>query len=213
MKTNWTLLILTGVLAFVAGHLALRAPDLKRVELKDNVAPPEHLEHLSFGFHEVVADLFWIRALQDFGYCESQVAENRCRGESWLYQMLDTITNLSPKYRIVHATGPLALSVIISDIEGASKLFDKAVAEYPKDWPILYRAAYHAILEEKNNEKGAELVRRAAQNGGPTWFYSLAAHLYSEAGQRLMIKSMLQDLEQQKIEPEILERVRKRLEP
>ena len=190
---------------------SVSSKEVQRRELFDNVSPPEHLEHMSFGFHEVLADVLWVRALQDFGYCETQIAQNRCKGESWLYHMLDTITNLSPQFRIVHAVGPLGLSVIISDIEGATKLFDKAVMVFPKDWPILYRAAYHAILEEKNPAKAADLVRRAAENGAPEWLYSLAAHLYTEAGQKTLVEGMLRDLEQQNIDPAILERVRSRL--
>lgn len=148
------------------------------------VAPPQNLRHLHFGFNEVMADLFWLRAIQDFDYCENQLAQNLCAGKGWLFRTLDLVTDLSPQFRMPLATGPLALSVIISDIEGASLLFDKAVKRFPQDWKIAYRASYHALYEEKNETKAAALLLQAGQHGAPQWVYSLAARLYSENGRR-----------------------------
>lgn len=175
------------------------------------IAPPPHLEFFHFGYNEVIADSLWVRAIQDFDYCESQIAQNLCVGNSWLFQMLDSITNLSPHFRVVYATGTLTLSVLISDIEGASKLFDKAVRAFPTDGPILYRAAYHALYEEKNNEKAADLAVRAAQYGGPAWLYSLATRLYTEAGQKELGERLYQDLKAKGEDESLLKRMRDKL--
>lgn len=177
---------------------------------KNLTAPPKTLVHFHFGFNEVMADAFWLRAVQDFDYCENQLAQNLCQGQGWLYQILDVTSDLSPKFRMPLAAGSLALSIVISDIEGASKLFNKAVERFPKDWPILYRAAYHALYEEKNNEKAAKLLIRAGQNGAPPWTFSLAAKLYTEAGQRELAEKILQDGEG--LPEEIRERIRQKLQ-
>lgn len=174
------------------------------------IAPPPHMEYFSFGFHEVVADSLWIRAIQDFDYCENEVAKNICRGNSWLYHMLDTVTTLSPHFRMPFATGGVALSVIITDVEGASKIFDKAVMAFPKDWPILYRAAYHALLEEKDKEKAARLLVMSAQAGGGEWFYSLAQRLYLDEGQRELAMRLYEDLRAQGFDDSLLERMKSR---
>lgn len=169
-------------------------------------APPKNLVHLSFGFSEVMADSFWLRSIQDFDYCENQIEKHLCSGQGWLFQILDVTTDLSPKFRMPLAAGPLALSIIISDIEGASKLFDKAALRFPKDWPILYRAAYHSLYEEKNNSKAAGLLIRAAQNGAPQWAYSLAARLYTEDGKRELAERILS--ENEGIPKELQDRIR-----
>ncbi|MEK6775216.1 MAG: hypothetical protein AABY64_14845 [Bdellovibrionota bacterium] len=174
--------------------------------------PPPHITHFTFGFAEQMADQFWVRVIQDFDYCEQKIAENTCRNQGWLYQMLDLITDLSPNFRMPHATGPLALTVIISDIEGASKLFDKAVKNFPKDWPILYRAAYQALSEEKNKEKAADLLYRAAKYGAPSWAYTLAGRLYSEAGAQELGERIYQEIDQDPNMKDIAKRLRGRLD-
>ncbi len=174
--------------------------------------PPPQIVHFTFGFSEQIADQFWLRSIQDFDYCEQQIAENTCRNQSWLYQMLDLITELSPNFRMPHAAGPLALTVIISDIEGASKLFDKAVKNFPNDWPILYRAAYQAIIEEKNKEKAAKLLFQAAKNGAPDWTYVLAGRLYSESGAKELGEKIYEEINQDPNMKVVAERLRKRLD-
>ncbi len=174
--------------------------------------PPPQIIHFAFGFPEQIADQFWLRSIQDFDYCEQQVAENTCRNQSWLYQMLDLITELSPNFRMPHAAGPLALTVLISDIEGASKLFDKAVKNFPNDWPILYRAAYQAMIEEKNKEKAAQLLYQAAKKGAPDWTYALAGRLYSEAGAKELGEKIYDEINQDPNLKSVAERLRKRMD-
>lgn len=181
-------------------------------ETKILLSPPKYLEFFVFGHSEVVADYLWIRAIQDFDYCEELVATQRCKDNGWLYQMLDSITNLSPRFRIPYATGGLALTVIVSDYAGASKFFDKAVIAFPTDWPILYRAAYHALYEEKNNLKAAKLLEAAAKNGGLPWMYSLASRLYTEGGQKELGLRLYNELKSDpNTDPGILKRMREKL--
>ncbi|MFN7824187.1 MAG: tetratricopeptide repeat protein [Pseudobdellovibrionaceae bacterium] len=174
------------------------------------VAPPPYLEYFHFGFHETMADSLWIRAIQDFDYCERKKSENLCAGSGWLYQMLETITNLSPHWRKPYATGGVALSVIISDIDGATQFFDKSVKAFPQDWNILYRAAYHSLYEEKNKEKAAQRLIAAARAGGGDWFYSLAQKLMLESGDRELAQRLYQELVNQGFSPQLLERMKSR---
>lgn len=185
---------------------------LSSLELKRAlIAPPPYIEHLHFGFSEPLADAFWIRAIQDYDYCEEELSYQNCKGNGWLAQMLDAITNLSPQFRMPYATGGLALTVIVSDYAGASKIFDKAVKAFPTDWPILYRAAYHALYEEKNKAKAARLLIQSAKNGGGEWFYNLAATLYKENGQRELGVQLYEQLKKDNYEPKVLARMRERL--
>lgn len=167
------------------------------VEERRLIPPPPHLEYFSFGYQMPIADALWTRAIQDFDYCEDLLAQNQCRGNGWLFQMVNTITNLAPDYQIAYRTGGLALTVIVSDYEGASKIFDKGIKMFPNDRHLLYRAAYHAMIEEKDPEKAAGLLIRAAQNGGSQWFYSLAAKLYTEAGKQELAGNLYQELKAQ----------------
>ena len=161
---------------------------------KNYIAPPG-IKHFSFGYNEPIADLMWVRAIQDFDFCSQKINETDCKGQSWLYQMLNQITELSPNFRTPYATGGIALTILINDYEGASKLFDKAVQAFPKDWSILSRAAYHVMYEEKDKVKAARLLKQAADNGGPQWYYSLAGRLYAEGGELDLGEALLKELE------------------
>jgi tetratricopeptide (TPR) repeat protein len=175
------------------------------------ISPPPKLEYFSFGYQMAIADQLWIRSIQDFDYCENLIAKNHCEGNGWLADMLDTLTSLAPDYLIAYKAGGLALTVIVSDYPGASRIFDKGVAIFPKDLNLLYRAAYHAMIEEKNNEKAARIFVQAAQNGGNAWFYSLATRLLTEAGKQEAAMNLYHELEGTDIEPGTLERIRGKL--
>ena len=176
------------------------------------IPPPPHLEHFAFGYKEILADTLWIRSLQDFDYCDTQIAKKICRNNSWLFQMLDAITNLSPHFRMPYAVGGLALTVIISDIDGATKIFDKGVKAYPSDWPILYRAAYHYLYELNDKKRAAELLTEAGNNGAPSWVFSLASRLYSDSGKVELAKTVLEQMIREKQDPLLIERVRAKIE-
>lgn len=158
------------------------------------IAPPPMIEHFSFGFNEVLADTLWIRAIQDFDYCDQEIAKHQCIQDSWLYRMLDAVTDLSPHFRMAYAAGGLALTVIISDIPGATKIFEKGVQQFPHDWPLLYRAAYQYLYEVKDKKRAAELLIQAGENGAPPWVFSLAGRLYSDSGELELAEKLLQEM-------------------
>lgn len=174
--------------------------------------PPKGIVHLTFGQSEMLADLYWLRLIQDFDFCEQKIDQVNCSGQGWVFHMLDLVTELSPNFRMPLAVGPMMLSVVVSDIQGASVLFDRAVSRFPKDWPILYRAAYHAMLEEKNIAKAAGLMEQAAKNGAPQWVYGLSARLYTDAGQSEFALGLLRELEDSgSVDSAILDRIRQKL--
>lgn len=103
--------------------------------------------------------------------------------QSWGFKMLDAVTRLDPRFEMPYVAGTMALSIMVEDYEGASILFDRGIAQYPHNWTLLYRAAYHFLFDKQNFEKAGSLLMRASEEGGPTWLRSLAARVYSRAGQ------------------------------
>ncbi|XGC81859.1 tetratricopeptide repeat protein [Bdellovibrio bacteriovorus] len=199
--------ILLGIFALVL----ITFSQLKRSSVSEInhqlIPPPPMIQHMSFGFQEVIADSLWIRAIQDFDYCEKEIAERVCTNNSWLYKMLDAITDLSPNFRIPYAAGALALTVIITDIDGATKIFDKGVKAFPNDWPILYRAAYHYLYEVKDKKRAAELLIQAGENGAPQWVFSLAGRLYSDSGHLDLAEALLAEMKAAEQDPAFIKRL------
>lgn len=197
-------------LALVIGS-QLKVPDLVTAE-KRLIPPPPQIERFAFGYQEIIADMLWIRALQDFDYCDSEIAKNVCRNNSWLYLMLDAITNLSPNFRIPYAAGSLALTVIITDVDGATKIFEKGIKAFPTDWPMLYRAAYHYLYEVGDKSRAAELLILAGKNGAPPWVFSLAGRLYDDSGKRELAEKLLEQMIADKHDPVIIQRLKDKLD-
>lgn len=201
-----------GIVAFALVIFSSRYTPVLTIEQRALIAPPPYIEKMSFGFSEVIADSLWIRALQDFDYCDQEVAERICRGKSWLFKMLDAVTNLSPNFRVAYSAGALALTVIITDVDGATKIFEKGIAAFPNDWPILYRAAYHYLYELNDKKRAAELLIRAGDNGASPWVYTLAGRLYSDVGSFELAEVVLQDMINTEQDPVLIKRLQDKIE-
>lgn len=103
--------------------------------------------------------------------------------EGWSFLLLDAVTNLAPKFKVPYKLGAPTLSVLLEDHMGAKKIFDKGISQYPDDWSLLYRAAYHYLFELRDLERAADLLKQAADKGAPDWVHSLAARIYTGTGQ------------------------------
>ena len=185
-------LILSSILFFTISFSMKKPIEPKR---SDYLPPPSAVKYLSAGMSFQFADSLWLRALQDFDYCEQKINEIDCKAKSWLFQTLNLATELDPQLEpSMYRAAGLALTVIISDYAGASVIFDKAVRHYPKNWNIAFAAAYHALYEEKNKIKAAQLYEKAAQNGAPTWVYSLAGLLAADGGEEQYSEQILEGM-------------------
>lgn len=180
--------------------LALVSQSTRLEEQKRFIPPPPIFRHFHFGYSETLADVFWIRVVQDLSVCEKAIdsiagsnAGVAC-DKGWVFQMLDLITDLAPRFRMPYYYGATNLSVLVNDAQGAKIIFDKGVRQMPNSWDVAYRAAYHYMLELKDREGAAKLLIQAGKNGAPEWVFSLAARLYTEEGKAFLAKSVLEDL-------------------
>lgn len=183
--------LLTFVLIFIS-HVQLNSFNQKKKDFF--LTPPPLVERFVFDFNSITADLFWIRTIQDMDFCENKDFLGRCKGNPWLFKMLEATSNIEPKYRIIYAAGGLILSVVINDKVGASEIFDRGVKEFPKDWYIAYRAAYHALYELDDYKKAADLLKQAGDSGAPSWVYSLSSRLYHQQGYSELAQRIISDL-------------------
>ncbi len=163
---------------------------------------PETSKYFSLGYSDVMADSAWVRVLQDIEKCEQhnhatiRVGPNRiatCK-DGWVYHMVDLVMTFAPRWRLPQRVGPLVLSVMVDDRDGATKLFDKAVKNFPTDWPILVRAGYHYLYEDGDYVKAAKVYQAAGkQPGAPEWCKYLAGKLFEESGRLRVAKLVLED--------------------
>jgi hypothetical protein len=201
---------LFSVLLFFSAFILLSTEIRKtKVSPKPQVYPAPNMDKFHFGFSNVNGDLFWLRVLQNIDHCESddktpavnkgtnleeilnhEIEPSRCH-MGWVYQMLDLVTSLAPKFRKVYRVGGELLSVAVDDREGARLLFEKGLKQFPDYWELAYSASYHYLFEYQNPKRAAELLLQAAEAGGPFWFRQMAATLFSRSGQLVMAESTL----------------------
>ena len=202
-------LLVLGSVSLIVTLILSKPIELKR---SDYLPPPTAVKYLSAGMKYQIADSLWLRALQDFDYCEKKINELECKSKSWLFQTLNLATEIDPKFEPqMYKSAGLALTVIISDYAGASVLFDKGVRQYPHDWEISYTAAYHALYEEKNKIKAARLYEQAAKNGAPSWVYSLAGRLAKDGGEDEYSAKILEGMIATNQDEKIIKRLRDKI--
>lgn len=207
-KYNFGLLLLAMIFFVIQNQLA--RPRLLNRE--DYIAPPIEIKYLTAGFSIQVADSFWLRALQDMDHCDKPINERICRGKSWLFSVINLTVELDNKFKEAYFYGALALTILISDYEGASVIFDKGVAIFNKDWPLLYAAGYHSLFEEKNKLKASKLYLAAVDNGAPDWVRLMAGRLASEGGNSQLAKEILQQLIDLETDPQWIKKLKNKIE-
>lgn len=85
----------------------------------------------------------------------------------------------------------MVLSVIVDDVEGATYLFEKAMRNFPDDWVIKTRAAYHYVFEVEDYSRGGQLYFEAAKLGAPNWMVLYASKLADKDGRKSVAYNMI----------------------
>jgi hypothetical protein len=151
-------------------------------EFKPTVVPPKDMVHFTFGQAFTIADSLWVRVLQAGDFCESpnpkasfnpgllledalkaKLTPSRCH-MGWVYRMLDLLTDLNPKFKWAYKMGGVELSIGVDDREGARLIFEKGIKEFPDDWQLLYRAAYHYIFEIQDPRRAEQLLTAVSRH-------------------------------------------------
>lgn len=176
----------------------------------------EYSKYYTVGFANQVVDFFWVRFLQELdAYNQLTIADpHLCpdKTSSWHFHIMNVAFDLDTKFFEMYVHAPLLVGITIGDIAGASILFDKSVVVYPDNWRILYRAAYQAMIEEKNKPKAADLLYRAGKHGAPTWLLSLSGGLYNESGDRQMAERIYGELLSDTKNEEAAKRLKQKLD-
>lgn len=182
--------------------------NLQSNQIQTFVTPPKEIKHFIFGQSMLMADLLWVRWVQNIDQCDATSKEpikikkvqtfplKPC-SNAWGTQMLDRITLLDPYFKSAYLLGATVTSVLLEDTdETLYQIFDRGIEHFPHDWFIPYRAAYHAMEVMKDKAKAANYLSIAGRNGAPEWVHSLASKLYTEEGAYdLGIKSLEELLE------------------
>jgi hypothetical protein len=181
------LLLLGGVV----GLQIVRERSHPRVDVVDGeellyVRSPAVMFRTALSFRSLVADVYWIRALQHYGRTRLSAGGNG-RYEL-LHPLLDLTTSLDPRFTAAYRFGAIFLTEPPPGGPGrgdlALALLEKGLRAEPRRWEYAQDAGF-VHYRSGDYQAAASWFRRAAGiEGAPNWMLPLAAVTEAQGGQR-----------------------------
>ena len=187
MKVAAALVCLTiaVTLQFVRDHAYPRNdPDTQRLLY---VRSPEALQRMALGFDALLADVYWIRAIQHYG--GDRLESGKARRYELLYPLLDITTSLDPYFNIAYRFGAIFLTEAPPGGPGrpdqAVMLLRKGIAAQPEKWQYYHDIAFVHYWGLRDPIAAAEWFQRAArQPDAPNWLAPVAAAMLTQGSDR-----------------------------
>jgi tetratricopeptide (TPR) repeat protein len=170
-----TLLALSlGALQIPLTHWVNSKPKLRQLTY---LPSGDYLRMASLGYRELAADLLWLQAIQVMG--ERKLSEEEGH---WLYDAVDRITTLDPKFVRAYEAGSHALCILVLMPEESNRLLEKGMQHNPQEWKLPFLLGINYYFELADDEKAAEAMAKAARlPGAPESLARLAAKLFVSA--------------------------------
>lgn len=181
---------ITALLASTIGLEVLR--DRQYGELASSgdvlyVRSPAVMTKLALSFDALLADVYWIRAIQHYGGTKRSNDPNK--RYALLYPLLDIATSLDPRFVVAYRFGAIFLAEPYPGGPGradqAIALLEKGVRATPEKWEYLEDVGFVYYWWLHDYRASAAWFERASRIKGAPWFLkSLAAVTLAEGGDR-----------------------------
>jgi hypothetical protein len=153
----------------------------------------EVMKRAALSYDDLVADVYWIRALQHYG--RERLKPEAERGFELLYPLLDLATTLDPRFSIGYRFGAIFLAEPHPGGAGrpdlAIKLLENGVARDPGKWDYYHDIGFIYYWNLHDYEHAAEWFRRGGDlPGAPWWLRTYAAVMLTRGGDRQASRSM-----------------------
>lgn len=149
-----------------------------RIEELAQLPRGEYLKPALLGYHQLGADILWLRMLQVLGK-----KRNTADDYEWIYHAIDVITTLDPHYAYPYYVGGVVLTNLANRVDLSNRLLERGHRENPGEWNLPFLLGYNHYFVLGDAAKGAEYIGRAARtSGAPSFLPGLATRMYAEAG-------------------------------
>lgn len=145
------------------------------------------LQRLALGYDNLVADVYWIRAVIYFG--SKRKAEGRQYNFQLLYPLLDLVTTLDPHFKIAYRFGAIFLTEAnqlgMTGIQQAEALLRRGIERDFGRWEYFHDIGFIYYWWARDYQKAADwFLKGADQPGAAEWLRPLAATTLATGGQR-----------------------------
>jgi len=156
---KYSIIILCVLGAYVSqlGFDNIWNSDAYKRRLTKTVLPVKATERINIGLDNVLADMYWLQAIQYLGVGVSQ------GGHPALATMLENTTTLDPDFEYPYIFSSLILPGE-GHLEKAQEIAEKGIKNAPDSWQIPYYAGLSIYqIQLKDYTKAAELVELASK--------------------------------------------------
>lgn len=148
---------------------------------------------LSLGFRNLVADLYWMRAVVYYG--GERRSEEGTQNYDLLFPLLDLTTSLDPRFRVAYRFGSIFLTEAYPAGPGrpdqAIALLERGLAHRPDGWEYAHDIAFVHYWWLHDYASAAKWFERAAaMPGAPNWLKPLTAVTLAQGGNRETSRQM-----------------------
>ena len=145
------------------------------------------LGRMALSFDALLADVYWIRALQHYG--GTKRGDDSAKDYDLLYPLLDITTTLDPRFSIAYRFGAIFLTEAYPNGPGrpdqALALLQKGWEQMPERWEYLMDMGFVHYWWLGDYDEAARWFQRASEIPGASWWVrTLAANTLAEGGNR-----------------------------
>jgi tetratricopeptide (TPR) repeat protein len=181
---------LTALLGAAVGLQVVReraAPLQTGEEALLYVRSPEAMKRMALSYHSLLADVYWIRAIQHYGDTKRSTAGTR--SYALLYPLLDLTTSLDPLFNVAYHFGAIFLAEPApggpGQPEQAIALLQKGIKVQPDNWQLIQALGFVYYWWYEDYKTAAKWFQQASTRpGAPIWMAPLAAVTLAQGGDR-----------------------------
>lgn len=152
---------------------------------------------LALSYDALLADVYWIRALQHFG--TTRLSTDPDKSYALLHPLLDLATALDPHFTLAYRFGAIFLAEPFPDGPGlpdqAVALLERGLQANPDRWELAMDAGFvHYWWGQDYREASLWFERAGGMPGAPWWLRSLAATVLAQGGDRKSSRQLWRQL-------------------
>ena len=161
------------------------------------VRSPETMKRLALSYDSLLADVYWIRAVQHYGGTRLSTDPNK--RYDLLFPLLDLTTSLDDRFNIAYYYGSTFLAEAPPGGPGrpdlAIALLEKGLRAQPQKWEFAQWIGFVHYWWRQDYQQAAAWFSRAAEfPGAPIWMAPLAASTLTEGGSRQASRFMWEEI-------------------
>jgi hypothetical protein len=192
-------LLFTAVVGLQAVHEARGGPPASTSANLLYVRSPEAMKRIALSYDALVADLYWIRAVQHFG--STRLSTDPTKQYDLLYPLLDLTTSLDPRLNVAYYFGAIFLAEPPPGGPGrpdqAVELLQKGLRAQPDKWEFVQAIGFVHYWSRHDYIEAAAWFKKASEfPNAPVWMAPLAATTLALGGNRASSRLLWQQVAQ-----------------